>query len=270
MLHVRCLSDLLGDEFAVHRLKSSSRAGLRGAMTVLAGAIDWVSAASVRTMLTRIAEGGIHQLWLDEWNVGRLAAAVKRAATDVTATTFAHNVEARFFLGSLRHRPRPCELTVVIANCAANRMAVRHSHRLVELSERDLALFGQLYRRRATGLLPMAIDDRLAATPAAGRAMGGLLFVGRPLYANLSADQPIDATIAAALADPRQAAPRRSSCLASRLPAQRAQAAVLPRQRPCRARHDRRARSLRNPGPARLSRLGDAPVAVGQAGDRIA
>ena len=185
-LHERCLGDLFGDEFAVHRLQPSPPTGVRGAMAALAGSIDGVNAVAVRAVLARIAECGIDQLWLDGSNLGRLAGAVKRAAPGVTVTTFAHNVEARFFLGGLRHRPGPRALAVLIANCAAERLAVRHSDRLIALSERDSTLFGRLYRRRASDLLPMAIDDRLPATPAAGQATGGLLFVGGAFYANLS------------------------------------------------------------------------------------
>ena len=185
-LHERCLGDLLGDKFAVHRIQPSPPAGVRGAITALAGAIDGVNAVSVGAVLAQITEGGIDQLWLDGSNLGRLAEAVKRAAPGVTVTTFAHNVEARFFLGGLRHRPRPRALAVLIANLAAERLAVRHSDRLIALSERDSALFGRLYRRRASDLLPMAIDDRLPAAMEEGPSTGGLLFVGGAFYANLA------------------------------------------------------------------------------------
>ena len=185
-LHERCLRDLFGDNFSVHRLQPSPPIGVRGAMTALAGAIDGVNAESVRAVLARIAEGGIDQLWLDGSNLGRLAGAIKREAPGVTVTTFAHNVEARFFLGGLRHQPGPRALAVLIANCAAERLAVRNSDRLIALSERDSALLGRLYRRRASDLLSIAIEDRLPVTPTVDQVTSGLLFVGGAFYANLS------------------------------------------------------------------------------------
>ena len=185
-LHERCLSELLGDGFAVHRLEPSPPTGIRGTVAALGGAIDGVTTASVHAIRRRIAEEGIDELWLDGSNLGRLAVAVKRAAPGVTVTTFAHNVEARFFLGGLRHRPGPHALAVLFANWAAERLAVRHSDRLIALSERDSTLFGRLYRRSASDLLPMAIDDAGAVPDRGAASRDGLLFVGGAFYANLA------------------------------------------------------------------------------------
>ena len=185
-LHERCLSELLGDGFAVHRLQPCPPTGLRGTIAALAGSIDGVTAASIRDVLELIANDGVDELWLDGSNLGRLAAAVRRGAPGVTISTFAHNVEARFFLGGLRHRPGPHSLAVLLANWAAERLAVRHSDRLIALSERESALFRRLYRRPASNLLPMAIEDRFTGAIVWAPTTGGLLFVGGAFYANLN------------------------------------------------------------------------------------
>ena len=185
-LHERCLNELLGDGFAVHRLQPSPPTGLRGTMAALAGSIDGVTAASIRDVLELIANDGVDELWLDGSNLGRLAAAVRRGAPGVTISTFAHNVEARFFLGGLRHRPGPRALAVLIANLAAERLAVRHSDRLIVLSERDSTLLHRLYGSPASNLLPMAIDDAGIATDRGTAPGEGLLFVGGAFYANLA------------------------------------------------------------------------------------
>lgn len=185
-LHQSCLADLLGGRLTVRRLEAAPTQGAFGVLDALRGRIDGVSAGSERALIDEIAAGGVDTLWLDGTNLGRLGAVVKRAAPAVRVLSFAHNVEARFFLGALRHRPGPRALAVLAANLAAERMAVRSSDRLVALSERDSALLGRLYRRGASDILPMAIDAS-GATPAVAAEPGsGLLFVGGAFYANLA------------------------------------------------------------------------------------
>ena len=186
VLHERCLGELLGDGFEVHRLQGASPSGPRSTLAALAGAIDGATAASADAVLTRMARNVIDELWLDGSNLGWLAAAVKRVEPGVTVTTFGHNVEARFFLGALRHRPGARTLAVLIANFVAERLAVRYSDRLIALSDRDSALFHRLYGRAATDLLPMAIEDAGAFVDCGAAAVAGLLFVGGAFYANLA------------------------------------------------------------------------------------
>lgn len=185
-LHRSCLADLLGGRLTVRRLDPTPPQGARAVLDALRGRIDGVTAASERAVIDEVAAATIDTLWLDGTNLGRLAAAVRRALPGVRVLTFAHNVEARFFLGGLRHRPSPRALAVLGANLAAERLAVRSSDRLVALSERDSEMFGRLYRRQATDLLPMAIDDHGAAPVTAAEPGNGLLFVGGAFYANLA------------------------------------------------------------------------------------
>ena len=185
-LHERCLGDLLGSALTVRRLKSVPPTGLGGALRALRGEIDGVGAASVASTLDEIAAAEVGRVWLDGSNLGRLAAAIKRRLPAVEILTFAHNVEARFFFGGLRHRPGPRALAVLAANYAAERQACRHSDRLLALSERDSALFRTVYGRAADDILPMAIEDRgLPSDHLQAASPVSLLFVGGAFYANL-------------------------------------------------------------------------------------
>ena len=185
-LHQSCLADLLGARLTVRRLEAAPPQGALGMLEALRGRIDGVTAGTERAILDEIVAGGIDTLWLDGTNLGQLAAAVGRAAPTVRVICFAHNVEARFFLGALRHRPSPRALAILAANFTAERSAVQASDRLLALSERDARLFGRIYGRAATGLLPMAIDDPRTAPAPSAQPGCGLLFVGGSFYANLT------------------------------------------------------------------------------------
>lgn len=76
-------------------------------------------------------------------------------------STFFHNVEARFFLGALRHSRTLHALAVLIANYLAERKSVRYSDKIICMTSRDSDLLHRLYGRPATHLSAMAIRDQL-------------------------------------------------------------------------------------------------------------
>lgn len=183
-LHRDCLSEIFGHSLAVHSLDTGSAvsrtAGLRGY-------VDGQSPELVRQIVDRLRAKAIPRLFLDGSNLGRIAAGVKQALPRTEIFTFCHNVEARFFMGALRRRPRPHAAGVLFANYVAERLAVRHSDRLIALNERDSAGFKRLYGRAATDLLPMAMRDQLPpGTAEAGDVAPDAyaLFVGGAFYAN--------------------------------------------------------------------------------------
>ena len=187
-LHRSCLADLLGSALTVRQLDPAPPRGVGGVAEALGGRIDGVTAASEAAVVDEIAACGINTVWLDGTNLGRLAAVVKHAAPQVRVISFAHNVEARFFLGGVRHRPGPRALAVLAANYAAERQACRHSDQLIALSNRDSAMFGTIYGRTADSILPMAIEDRgPPGDPGQAGSAPSLLFVGGAFYANLHA-----------------------------------------------------------------------------------
>jgi glycosyltransferase involved in cell wall biosynthesis len=154
----------------------------------LSGAVDGVSSSAERQIMARIAEERITQVYLNGSNLGYLARRIRRASDNPRLLTFFHNVEARFFLGSLRRRPSARAAGVLIANYRAERMAVRFSDRLIALSARDSVGLRRFYGRAATDILPMAMADERpsdAAKEAGGPAGDYLLFVGGAFYANV-------------------------------------------------------------------------------------
>lgn len=185
-LHQDCLASILGPDLIVHELEPAATLGVSGTVRALGGRIDGVSPAAEQAVLERIGRDGVTCVYLNGSNLGRLARTIKRSRPQVTVLTFFHNVEARFFLGALRRSPSPRAAAVLIANHAAERMAVRFSNRLLALSARDSLLLRRLYGREATDIVPMALADQLdpARTDERASRTGYALFVGGAFYAN--------------------------------------------------------------------------------------
>jgi glycosyltransferase involved in cell wall biosynthesis len=188
-LHHRALTDLLGDRLDTVRLSRRPLAG-RGAIgAVFTGEIDGVGHATTQRILAHINAHKIDQVWIDGSNLGALAKAIRSRASGVAVTSFFHNIEARFFLGALRHRPSLRAVGIVGANFAAERMAVGASTRRVALNHRDSDLMMRLYGRGADHFLPMALPATATGKADVTTApFGGnyLLFVGGNFYANQS------------------------------------------------------------------------------------
>jgi glycosyltransferase involved in cell wall biosynthesis len=186
-LHLNCLRSLLGERLFVHSLDPAPAPGISGVARALGGRIDGVTAKSEAAILAGIRELGIGRVYLNGSNLGRLAEVIKTAMPEIKVITFCHNVEARFFVGALKARPGPRALGVLAANQAAERAAVRWSDRLLALSRRDSEELHRRYGRRATDIVPMALEDQLDShTPPDPRVPKGdyVLFVGGAFYAN--------------------------------------------------------------------------------------
>jgi glycosyltransferase involved in cell wall biosynthesis len=186
-LHRECLEELCGDDLVVRELAAGPGPGWRSGWRALLGFIDGISPQSVGDILGEARSKKITRLFLNGSNLGHLAWVAKRHLPGVEVLTFFHNVEARFFLGSLKQRRNPFGLGVLLANYVAERKAVRHSDRLIVLSERDSRGLARLYGRAGTDILPMAMEDkRDPREDERGSADRGeyVLFVGGAFYAN--------------------------------------------------------------------------------------
>ena len=184
-LNRRIFQDLLGDCLSVYTPPPARRPGL-GALAT--GHIDGIDRTAIAAIDRLIARERIDTVFLDGSNLGAAARAIKARHPAVRVITFFHNVEARFFWGALRARPRPKALAVLLANYLAERAAVRESDVLVCLSARDGEGLARLYGRGADAIAPMALadQDRAADAPRpADIAPGYALFVGGGFYANL-------------------------------------------------------------------------------------
>lgn len=173
------LVDLFGERLSVFVPTGARRA----VPALIHGHVDGIDRTSIAALLAHIAERNVTRVVLDGSNRGAAARAIKRHFAHVQILTIFHNVEARFFFGAFRNRPRPRSLAVLIANVVAERAAVKFSDRLLCLSERDSAALERLYGRGADAILPMALLDRPLASDAFDHPPYAL-FVGGGFYAN--------------------------------------------------------------------------------------
>lgn len=177
-----------GDRLTLFETMPSGRAGSAGGLRrALAGHIDGIDPQTLDAAMEIVRREGITKVLVDGSNLGTLVSVLKRSTPGVEVTTFFHNVEARFFWGSLRMRRSVHALGVLLANYLAERRAVRHSDKIVCLSERDSKLLRRVYGRGATHISPMALADRFSeheGKPAPSASEGFALFVGGTFYAN--------------------------------------------------------------------------------------
>lgn len=182
-LNYAVLADLFGDELRVFRPTGAQAASVGG---MLKGHIDGLDAPTIADLLGVIRAEGVTRVFLDGSNLGAAARAIKRSTPDVRVFSFFHNVEARFFWGSLKVRRNPRAAAVLLANYLAERAAVRWSDVRIALSRRDGDGLRHLYGRGADAIAPMVLADQLPTDRPGARARAPYaLFVGGAFYANV-------------------------------------------------------------------------------------
>lgn len=183
-INAELLHSLFGDDLIDLRLQP--RPGTpRGAIR---GHVDGIDDASIATILATIDTERIDTAFIDGSNLGAAAAAIKAAHPTVRVVTFFHNVEARFFWGSMRERRTLKSLAVLAANYIAERKAVQSSDVRVTLSTRDSAELRRLYGRAADVVAPIVLADKGSRVPppATPAKPPYALFVGGGFYANIA------------------------------------------------------------------------------------
>lgn len=185
-IHRDVFASLFGPRLVSWELGPSKSGALRSAWEALWGRMDGLTPGTVRAIVRTVATDRPRLVFLDGSNFGEVARAIRHENPEVPVFTFFHNVEARFFWGAFRHRPRPRSLAVLVVNYLAERKAVRHSQRRLVMTERDSRLLERVYGRPATDVVPMAVPDPGPAKVAMAARPGPpyLLFVGGGFYAN--------------------------------------------------------------------------------------
>jgi len=181
------LRDLYGNSLVLLELSKRPLQGASSIINAFRGYIDGLNKAVIREALQMIQAESIGKVFVDGSNLGGFVRAIKQALPQVQVVTFFHNVESRFFLGSLRHTKTPRALAVLMANYLAERKAVRYSDKIICLTERDSHLLKKLYGRPATHVAPMAMQDTLPADHGMITCLPDekfALFVGGGFYAN--------------------------------------------------------------------------------------
>ncbi len=186
-LNYDALKEVIGDRLVVLELARSRLRGFAAIFKAFRGCIDGLTDSVFQEALQTIRAKNVTAIFINGSNLGELAKRVKRQFPQVEVTTFFHNVEARFFLGSLKQAKTARAAAVLITNYLAERKAVRASDKLICLSERDSRLLGRLYGRTATHISPIALHDNLPPdydSPRSAPAEKYALFVGGTFYAN--------------------------------------------------------------------------------------
>lgn len=181
------LKDTYGDQLLVFELPQRQVRGLKAIVKAFEGHIAGLNNTAIAEALRIIQMECVGKVFIDGSNFGEFAKIVKTNFPHVQVYTFFHNVEARFFLGSLRETKTLHALAVLMVNYLAERKSVRYSDKLICLSGRDSCLLQKLYGRAATHVSPMALQDKLpmelSSTGSEPREKFAL-FVGGVFYAN--------------------------------------------------------------------------------------
>jgi hypothetical protein len=139
-----CLKDIFGEDLHVLELESRPLTGVRSFLGAFKGHIDGLNSAAIEQAVRQIRSNQISLAFVDGSNLGEVAAVLRKQAPGVRIITFFHNVESRFFFGSLKASPSLRALAVLTVNYLAERKAVRCADRLIMLSGRDSDLLRRI------------------------------------------------------------------------------------------------------------------------------
>ena len=188
MLVSRALHTLFEEHFYKIEVTAQTGSALAKAINAFRGRVDGLNDDTILQAAKLIRTNNINQIFIDGSNLGAAAKDLKKLFPLVEVITFYHNVETRFFLGSLRRERSLKSLAVLIANFLAERNATRYSDRIICLNVRDSNVLHQYFRRRATHISPIALDRPsgsfgIPTKPAINEEYA--LFVGGNFYANI-------------------------------------------------------------------------------------
>lgn len=181
------LQDIYGKRLVLFELPRRPLKGIRSALSAFKGHIDGLDESTIARALQIILRENVGQVFVDGSNLGGFVKAIKTRLPQVEISTFFHNVEARFFWGSLREKKSLRGLAVLIVNYLAEKKSVRYSDKIICMSERDSGLLKRIYGRSAAHVSPMALQDKLpdgfdqCPKPPPEKFA---LFVGSSFYAN--------------------------------------------------------------------------------------
>lgn len=181
------LKESYGDDCIVYELPKSTISGVKEIFAAFKGYIDGLRPETVDKALNVIESENISQVFIDGSNLGGFVKIVKSRFPKIKIYTFFHNVEVRFFFGSLKQSKTPRALAVLMVNYLAERKAVKYSDKILCINERDSRLLQKTYGRSATDIYPMSLEDKLPVdyTSLAYKVEEKFaLFVGGTFYAN--------------------------------------------------------------------------------------
>ena len=149
--------------------------------------IDGVNAGFINSVINAIKFNKIDCIFVDGSNFGEIVKCVKKIFPNIYVLTFFHNVEARFFWGSLRQSMTCQSLAVLYVNYLAEKKSTKFSDKVICLNNRDSQLLGKIYGRSATHISEIALHDTLPPnfqSLVIHSQQRYILFVGGDFYAN--------------------------------------------------------------------------------------
>lgn len=188
MLNSRALSSLFEDRIFKFEVSGDTRSTFIKAIGALRGHIDGLNDDVISQIVELIRLRNVNHVFIDGSNLGAAAKELKRFFPFLEVITFYHNVETRFFLGSLRRHRSIKSLAVLIANFLAEKLATRYSDKIICLNARDSEVLHQYFKRRAAYIAPMFLDRPASFSGDATKPVSAqdyVLFVGGNFYANV-------------------------------------------------------------------------------------
>ena len=181
------LKESYGDQCTVFELPKNPISGMKSIFYAFKGYIDGLSSETMAEAFQVIERENINKIFVDGSNLGGFVKIVKKRFPEIKIYTFFHNVESKFFLGSLKQTKTPRALAVLMVNYLAERKAVKYSDKIICINERDSLLLKKVYGKGATDLYAMSMEDKLPLEHASlehNVKEKFALFVGGTFYAN--------------------------------------------------------------------------------------
>ena len=155
------LREIYGEQLLLYELPRRPLQGTRSIFKAFKGHIDGLDESTIAIAMQIIQRKNIDKVFVDGSNLGDFVKAVKARHPEVEVGTFFHNVEARFFLGSLCEKKSLRAMAILVVNYLAERKSVRYSDKIICMSQRDSCLLQNVYGRPATHVSPMAMQDKM-------------------------------------------------------------------------------------------------------------
>ncbi len=181
------LREIFGEQLVVFELPRRNLHGMKTILKAFKGHIDGLDEETMVRAQQTIQSKKVGRVFVDGSNLGAFAKFLKKRLPQIEVTIFFHNVEARFFLGSLRQQKTLRALAVLMVNYLAERKSVTYGDKIICMSQRDSCLLQKIYGRPATHVSPMALQNKMPTDferYAIPHSEKFALFVGGTFYAN--------------------------------------------------------------------------------------
>ena len=160
-LNYDLLKDIYKEHCMVYEVPQVKQNSIINTFNKFRGYLDGLSYETMVEVLHLIESKKIDKIFVDGSNFGLFVKIVKTRFPKIKIYTFFHNVESRFFLGSLKQTKSVRALAVFIVNYLAERKSVKYSDRLICINERDSNLLKSIYGREATDIYSISLEDKL-------------------------------------------------------------------------------------------------------------